>query len=163
MSPRSLADILAAHPFFDGLDPEYVELIAGCARNVRFAADGVVFAEDDPADVFFLLRSGRVAIELGIPSRGPLRLQTVHEGDILGWSWLFPPHRWQFTARAIEPVRALAIDGACLRGKCDEDPRLGYELMKRFARVMVERLRATRVQLLDVYGHPPGGRSPGDA
>jgi hypothetical protein len=71
---------------------------------------------------------------------------------VIGWSWLFPPYRWHFDGRALSSVRATSFDGACLRGKCDQDPALGYELMKRFARVFSERLRGTRLRLLDVYG-----------
>ncbi len=78
--------------------------------------------------------------------------QTVAEGDVLGWSWLFPPYRWVFDAQALELTRALVFDGTCLRGKCEDDHNLGYELMKRFAHVVVQRLQATRLQLLDVYG-----------
>ena len=97
------------------------------------------------------MRAGRVAIELHAPGRGARVLQTVGPGEILGWSWLFPPYRWAFDARAVEEVRAVEFDGACLRKKCEADPVLGYALMKRFAGVFARRLQATRVQLLDLY------------
>ena len=108
--------------------------------------------EGQAADLFFAIRGGSVAVETYVPSRGPITLQTLGEGEILGWSWLFPPYVYQFDARAREAVRATTFDGACLRSKCDADPALGYELMKRVARLVSSRLEATRRQLLDVYG-----------
>jgi CRP/FNR family cyclic AMP-dependent transcriptional regulator len=90
-----------------------------------------------------------------VPQRGAVTIETLHGGDVLGWSWLVPPHRTVYDARALGVVRTIALDGACLRGKCEEDPRLGYELLKRFTEVIVERLQATRLRLLDVYGQVP--------
>lgn len=164
MSVQTLQPIIAAHPFFRQLDEQYIEFITGCASNVRFPADHLVFSEGQAADAFYLLRSGRVALEIDVPGRGVQVIQTMEEGDVLGWSWLFPPYRWAFTARTMEPVRAIALNGKCLRGKCEADPRLGYELMKRLASVMMERLQATRIQLLDVYGTPGpvSGAAPGN-
>ncbi|MCG8423472.1 MAG: cyclic nucleotide-binding domain-containing protein [Proteobacteria bacterium] len=152
MKIETLQPLLAVHPFFAGLDPEHLTIITGCAHNTRFGADQSIFAEGDPANSFYLIRSGRIALDVSIPGRGHHVVQTVEEGDVLGWSWLFPPHEWMFSARAVEPTRAVAMNGTCLREKCEADPALGYELMKRFAAVMVERLHATRIQLLDVYG-----------
>jgi CRP/FNR family transcriptional regulator, cyclic AMP receptor protein len=154
MTVQTLEPIIAAHGFFRALDPQYIAIITGCASNVRFRAGEIVFSEGQPADAFFLIRSGRVALEIDVPGRGARIIQTMEEGDVLGWSWLFPPYRWAFTARTTEPVRAIAMDARCLRGKCEADPRMGYELMKRFAGVMMERLQATRLQLLDMYGTP---------
>ena len=81
-----------------------------------------------------------------------MMIQTIDEGDVLGWSWLFPPYVWHFDVKAVELTRAIAMDGECLRNKCEEDHELGYEIMKRFSHVMVNRLSATRLQLLDIYG-----------
>lgn len=150
---ETLERLLAEHELFRGLDDRYVTLLTGCASNVRFDAGVFLFREGEPADRFFVLRQGRVALEIEAPGRGPIVIQTLGHDDVLGYSWLFPPYRWRFDARAIEPTRALALDGKCLRGKCDEDPVLGYELMKRFAGIALQRLQATRLQLLDVYGH----------
>lgn len=130
-------------------------MLVGCAANVRFEAGQYIFREGEEAKTFYLLRHGRVALEMAVPGRGSLTIQTIREGDVLGWAWLFPPHRWHFDARAVELVRAIAMDGQCLRDKCEQDHSLGYELVKRFAQVIVERLQATRLQLLDVYGHVP--------
>lgn len=153
---KGVDSLLAEHPFFAGLDPAYLELIAGCASNVRFEAGQQVFEEGEPAEGFFLLRFGRVSVELFAPGKGSIALQTLEEGDVLGWSWLLPPYRWHHDARAVELTRALAFEGDCLRRKCGEDPRLGYELMSRFAQVIVKRLQSAQLQLMDVYGRPSG-------
>ena len=152
MKTHDLEPVLAAHPFFHDLDAEHLEVVVGCATNTRFLADEQLFGEGDPADSFYLVRSGRIALDVSVPGRGNRVVQTIEEGDVLGWSWLFPPYKWTVSARATEPTRALTMDGKCLRQKCEDDPKLGYELMKRFAGVMVERLYSTRIQLLDVYG-----------
>jgi CRP/FNR family transcriptional regulator, cyclic AMP receptor protein len=151
--PQTLEPLLRGHRFFAGLDAADVSLLAGCASNVVFPADAFLFREGEPAQTFYLIREGRVALEIAAPGRGALVVQTLGEGDVAGFSWLIAPHSWEFDGRALERVRAVRIDGACLRGKCEEDPRLGYELMRRFARLTVNRLQATRLQLLDVYGH----------
>jgi CRP-like cAMP-binding protein len=149
---ETLEPILAAHPFFRDLDPRHLQLIVSCAANVRFEAGQFIFREGEEANQFYLLRHGTVSLEIFVPQRGALTIQTLREGDVLGWSWLLPPYRWHFDARAVSLTRALALDGKCLRAKCEDDHDLGYELFKRFARLMTERLQATRLQLLDVYG-----------
>jgi CRP/FNR family cyclic AMP-dependent transcriptional regulator len=153
LAMETLEPLLRGHEFFRGLDPGYFDLLVGCATNVRFDEGGFLFREGETADRFFLIRHGKVALEIAAPGRGRIIVQTVGEGDVVGFSWLFEPHRWKFDARAVEPVRAVAMDGVCLRAKSEEDPRLGFDLMQRFARVVVRRLQATRLQLLDVYGH----------
>jgi CRP-like cAMP-binding protein len=130
---------------------EFLELISGCAKNVRFEAGQYLFHEGQPADQFYLLRSGRVALQISAPER-TLTVQTVGEDEIVGASWLVPPYRWGFDAKALELTRAIAMDAACLRGKSEGDHDLGYELMKRFMPVLIQRLHATRLQILDVYG-----------
>jgi CRP-like cAMP-binding protein len=150
---ETLEPLLADHPFLKGLEPASLNLLVGCASNVRFNAGQFLFHEGEQANEFFIVRDGRVALEIHVPDRGNVILQTVTAGGILGWSWLFPPYHWHSDARAIEPTRAISLDGACLRRKCEATPSLGYELMKRFARVLDESLHATRLQLIDVYGH----------
>lgn len=149
-----LGRLLAEHPFFAGMSDAEIALMAGCARNARFAPGDYLCREGSEATEFFLVRSGSVSIESHAPGRGTLSLQTVSDGDILGFSWLMPPHVWMFDARALQSTRALVFDGACLRGKCEDDPRLGYDLMKRVARVMIDRVHSLRLQLLDVFGNP---------
>jgi CRP/FNR family transcriptional regulator, cyclic AMP receptor protein len=152
---RTLDDLVLEAPVFAGLEPRYAGLLAGCARTAGWEAGDMLFREGEPADLFYVIRRGRVALELFLPNRGPLTIETLEPGEVIGWSWLVPPYRWHFDGRAVEPVRAVAVDGACLRGKCAEDPAFGYELMSRFSQVMLERLQATRLRLADLYG-PPG-------
>jgi len=152
---ETLEPVLTEHPFLKGLEPRYLKLIVGCASNVRFKADQFLFHEGEEADRFYMIRQGKVAVEIRAAKRASIIIQTVGEGEVLGWSWLIPPYRWRFAARAVELTRAIALDGKCLRTKSEEDHNLGYELLKRFCDIIVERLDATRLQLLDVYGvHP---------
>ncbi len=149
---RTIEQYLPDHPFFEGLDAPTLALVAGCATNISIAAGQYLCREGDPADRFFVVRRGRVAIEVHGPSAGTLVLDTADEGDVVGWSWLVPPYRSTFDARAAEATGVVAFDGACLRGKCEQDPRLGYELMQRVSKVMNGRLVAAQVRLLDLYG-----------
>ncbi|MCZ7589685.1 MAG: cyclic nucleotide-binding domain-containing protein [Gaiella sp.] len=149
---RTLDELLAEAPVFAGLPQDALTLIAGCAKNVGFAEDELLFREGEQADTFYVVRRGRVALELHTPERGGLVIETIEPHEVVGWSWLFEPYRWHFDARADTPVRAIAFDGACLRGKCEDDPVLGFELMRRFAQVAIDRLQHARLRLLDVYG-----------
>jgi len=149
---KDIKDLLSEHEFFRGMAPAALELIAGCGKNVKVDEGRYLGREGEKADTFFAVRHGRVSIEVHSPERGGVIIQTLGPGEILGWSWIFPPYRWLFDARAVEVTRAVSFDGACLRKKCDADPAFGYELMKRFAVVIARRLEATRLQLLDVYG-----------
>ncbi len=149
---ETLEPILAEHPFLKGLEPRYIELIVGCASNVRFNPGQFLFHEGEEANHFYVIRQGKVSLEVFAPDRGAVSVQTLGEGDVLGWSWLIPPYHWHFDARAVELTRAIALDGKCLRTKCEEDHDLGYELLKRFAHIIMERLKATTMQLLDLYG-----------
>lgn len=148
---QTLAELIAASPVFAGLAEEDLALIAGCGRNDAFDVDELIARDGDQADSFYLVRKGRVALEMHTPTQAVI-IETLDPGDIVGWSWLFPPYRWHYDVRAIEPVRGIAFDGACLRGKLEERKELGYELMLRFAQVMNDRLQHTRFRLLDVYG-----------
>ena len=152
---KDIADLIEQHPIFLGLERRYLEFIAACATNTRFNEGDYLFREGDPADTFYVLRHGSVVVEIFVPERGAVPVQVVGEGDVLSWSWLVPPYQAQYDARCATLTRAIAFDGKCLRGKCEEDHDLGYELLKRFARIMIQRVRATRIQLLDVYGHGP--------
>jgi len=149
---EGLERILKEHVFFAGFPEDQISLVAGCARNHRFDPGQYLFREGDPANEFFLIRHGRVALEISAPGQPPIVMSTPAEGEIVGASWLLPPYRWNFDARAIELVRALGIDAACLRRKCEADHHLGYEMMKRFAPIMVQRLHAAQLQILNVYG-----------
>jgi len=151
MSMQTLERVLGEHAFFKGLERPYLELLAECASRVRFDAGEVIFREGEPANLFYLIRRGKVAVETFAPNRGPIIIQTLGEGQVLGWSWLIEPYRRRFDARAVQLTRAIVLDGECLRGRCEEDHHFGYQLMKRVAHLMDQRLQATRLQLLDVY------------
>jgi len=151
---ENLTPILSSLSFFAGLKPRHLQDLVGCAANVRFAAGELLFRTGEEANQFYLVRSGRVQLEIHAAARQPLVVETVTAGEILGWSWLIPPYHWRFDACATEATRAIALDGKCMRGKCESDHDLGYELLKRFAHAVDDRLQATRLQLLDVYGKP---------
>ncbi len=152
---KSIPDLLDEHPFFADLDAATRELIAGCGINVHVGSDEMILTANEAADRFYVVRRGKVAVEIDSP-HGSIVLETLGAGDILGVSWMLPPYRWTFDARAIDDTSAISIDAACLRAKCDDDPALGYELFKRFAGLVHNRLQATRLQLLDVYGSDAG-------
>ena len=147
-----LESILAGYPFFKWMETHHLQLIAEDASNVRFDAGQYIFHEGDEANQFYLITHGKVALELFAAERGPITIETVGEGDLLGWSWLAPPYKKQFAARAVELTRAIAFDGNSIRTKCEQNHELGYELLKRFTQLIGQRLQATRLQLLDIYG-----------
>ena len=149
---ETIEAILTEVPLFVGMDPEELELLAGCAKNARFTEGEVLFREGDPADTFYVIRHGTVSLEVFVPGRGPVPIESLERGEVLGYEWVFPPYRRHFDARALSLVRATVFDATCLRWKCDDDPALGYNLMSRFAQVLIERLLWTRLRLLDVYG-----------
>jgi CRP-like cAMP-binding protein len=151
---RQLEELVAESPTFAALAPAHLTTIVGCAVNQHAAAGEMLFREGTPADRFFLIREGRIALEIDAPGRGPLTIETLQAGDVVGWSWLFEPYRWHLDGRAVSSTGLVAFDGACLRAKCEADHELGYALMQRFAECLIERLEATQLQLTDVYGHP---------
>lgn len=149
---QTIAELLGKHPFFAGLGADAMELVAGCAVNVHFAEGDYIFAAGAPASRFYVIRHGRVALDIYSPGRGRLVIDTMDAGEVLGWSWLVPPYQYFADARAVTPVSATALDGACLRGKCEADAELGYQLLKRVTAVMYQRLQSSRIRLLDLYG-----------
>ncbi|MGA2924526.1 MAG: cyclic nucleotide-binding domain-containing protein [Solirubrobacteraceae bacterium] len=152
---RTIDELIAEAPTFAGLESGQLEFIAGCARNEHFDAGSMLMREGDPADRFFLIRRGMIALEIESPGRGTLIVQTLEPGEVVGWSWLFAPYRWAMDARAVESTSVIVFDGGCLRGKCEQDHELGYQLMSRFTANVIDRLQSTRLQLLDVYGSAP--------
>jgi CRP/FNR family transcriptional regulator, cyclic AMP receptor protein len=149
---RTIAELLEEAPALSALAAPHRAEIAGCARNCVFPPGEQIMREGDPADTFYVIREGAVALETAVPGRGSVTLQTLHDGEILGWSWLVPPHRTAFDARSLGTTHAIGFDGACLRGRCESDPALGYDLLKLMATVFAERLQDTRLRLLDLYG-----------
>jgi CRP-like cAMP-binding protein len=152
---KNIHTLLTENPFFEGMTDGQFETMAGCGRLVHFKAGDFLLREGEPANTFYLIRDGEVAVESHVPAGGPLSIARVWAGGIAGYSWLFPPYRNGFDTHALTDGSAIALDGACLRGKAEADHELGYQLMKRFTQLMLERLQATRRQLLDIYG---GGR-----
>lgn len=148
---ENLERILSEHRFFHGLDKDFLELAAGCAKNVRFDAGQFIFHEGEAADQFYLVREGRVALQVSAPGRGAGIFLTIEPGEVFGVNWLVPPYRWVYDAKALEPSRAISMDARCLRNKCEADHNLGYEIMKRLMPVLIERLHETRLQYLDLY------------
>lgn len=160
MEKEDLKEILYQHPFLHGLSSDHMETLIGCASNVRFPEGSYLIKEGELASTFFLIRTGRVALECEIPGRPSIRIQTVGPGEVLGWSWLISPYRWHFSGVAVTDTRAIALDGECLRTKCELDKTFGYEMLKRLAMVMERRLESTRVQLLDIYGQTVSATQP---
>jgi len=148
---ETIEPIIREHPFFQGFRPDHIKLIVGCGSNIRFNPGDFLFREGAEINQFFVLRQGKVSVQIYVPGRGPVVIQTLGEGEVLGWSWLIAPYQGRFDAQAVELTRAIAFDGKCLRGKCEEDHDFGYELLRRFSEIMVRRLEATRVQLVDIY------------
>ncbi|MUN39647.1 cyclic nucleotide-binding domain-containing protein [Actinomadura sp. NEAU-AAG5] len=128
--------------------------LATAGRVVEFPAGRRVFEENGTAESFWVIRSGTVALDLHVPGRGPVVVETLEASAVLGWSWLFPPHRWRFGAVAVRPVEATRFDGPLVRTLGATDPELGYDMALRFGTVMLDRLEATRIRVLDLYAHP---------
>jgi CRP/FNR family transcriptional regulator, cyclic AMP receptor protein len=144
-----IAALIKAHPFFKDLDPHQQRLLADCAMEKTFEAGEIIFREGDPANRFYLILEGKVALESYIIGRGRLEIQDIEAGDVLGWSWLLPPYYWQFDARALVETKALFFYATPLRDEAENDHELGYELFKRISQVMLKRLQATRRRLLE--------------
>lgn len=149
---ESLERILIQHPFLKDLEQKYVQLLVGCASNTRFDSGSFIFREGEDANQFYILREGRVALEIHDGGHENITIQTLEKGDVLGWWWLVPPYRWHADARVLALTRAIALDGKCIREKCRGDYYLGYELMMRVVPLITRQLQATQLQLMDVYG-----------
>ena len=153
----AIGDQLAEHPFLRDLDGKYLPVLAASAESARFLPGSYLLRERRPASTFYLIQEGKVALEVNGAERGQIVIETIGAGECLGWSWLFPPYTWHFSARAMETVVAIALDSQDVRDQCEADHSLGYEMMKRIAGVLMVRLQATRFALLDVYGERKRG------
>ena len=143
-----IAPRVALHPFLAGMNRKDLALLADCAMVVRFEPGQIIFREGENANRFYLIESGRIALESTGAPAGTVEIETVHTGELLGWSWMFPPYAWHFTARAIEPTVAIFFYGTILRDYCERNHSLGYELFKRMTAVMVKRLEMARKRML---------------
>jgi CRP/FNR family cyclic AMP-dependent transcriptional regulator len=139
------------HAFLSGLDDAVIISIAGCGKNVVFQPDEYIFREGDQAQQFYLVKTGLVALEIHMPGRGEISFLTVKGNDILGYSSLVEPYRCLYDARAVEPVRAIALDHQCLVDKCEGNHQMGYEVLKRVMTALTQRLHAARLQSANLY------------
>jgi CRP-like cAMP-binding protein len=144
--------MLAAHPFTKGLTEDEIESLAELARLEEFDAGGTIFEAASDAETFYLIRSGLVALEVETSGVVNRTIQQIAEGTALGWSWLFPPYQWQFSAVARSPVRTIAFDSAALRAHFEANPTCGYHVLAKVAEVMADRLHATRRQVVNLVG-----------
>ena len=155
MSNQSIEDYLPTHAFFSGLDDSFMKFLSDSATQLRVKKGDVLFQQGERADKFYLLRNGQMSVQVPALMGPTLEIQTLGEDQILGWSWLIPPYRWNFQARALEDSDLLEFDGSAILARCEEDPKFGYELLKRFAALMSERLDAARQKMMDEW-NPPG-------
>jgi CRP/FNR family transcriptional regulator, cyclic AMP receptor protein len=151
-------EALARHPFLHGMSPDQLAVLAAEARDVTFPARHRLFEDGGSARRFWLIQAGHVDLDLHVPGQGRMKIDTIGIGELVGWSWLFPPYQWAFGAVAASPVEAFEFDGRMVRACCESDPALGYELTRRLARVVAKRLQATRVRLITASGQPAGAR-----
>ncbi len=142
----------ADHAFFRGFDAAFVERLSTGALEGSYEAGDLLFREGEPANRFFLVFHGKIAIELAAPDRPRRTIETIGPGDVLGWSWLSPPYRWRFDARAVKSTRTLALDAKTLRDDLDASPKDGYQFLQRLLPVIAERLEMARIQILDIHG-----------
>jgi len=149
-----LDTLLLEHPFFQGMDPEACSRLSKCAQKNVYDAGEYIIREGEVADRFFLVRHGRVAIELHSPGKAPMVIATIDGGEMFGWSWVSPPYKWSFSARAVQLTRLLSLDAKCIVALMEDDKTLGYDFYKRLMPVISERLSATRIQLTNIYGGP---------
>ena len=150
------AAALATHPFLHGMSGDQLSVLAEAARDVTFPARYRLFEDGGSANRFWLIQSGHVALDMHVPGQGRMKIDTIGMGEMLGWSWLFPPYRWAFGAVSAGPVEAFEFDGRIVRALCESDPALGYELTRRLALVVAKRLQATRVRLITTSSLPAG-------
>lgn len=148
MAVKAVESVIGGHPFLRDLRPAHLHLLADSAMRVRYEAGELIFREGDPANRFYLIEQGRVSLESHRRDEAPVAIQVIGAGDVLGWSWLFPPYYWQFDARSLEPTTAIFFYGTRLREQCEQDHAFGYEILKRMTQVVIDRLQATRKQLL---------------
>jgi CRP/FNR family transcriptional regulator, cyclic AMP receptor protein len=149
MAIQDLERVLSSHPFFSDMRVSHLQLLVSCASNARFDAGQFILREGQRANEFYLIRQGKVALEVYAPGRGIVNIQTLGESDVLGSTWLVPPYLWRFDARALENTLTIALNAECLRKKCESDFELGFEMLQRFNRVIVERLESAQFRLRD--------------
>ncbi|MFZ5449680.1 MAG: cyclic nucleotide-binding domain-containing protein [Thermodesulfobacteriota bacterium] len=149
---ETMAPILAAHPFFKGLESRYLDLVMECASRQTFKPGEFLCRDEEEATKFYVIYHGRVSVEIYRPRRGPVTIQSLGEGEVLGWLWFDRPYHWHFDAKALELTRVISLDVAGLRNKCGQDHDFGFEIMRRYAHHLAVQFRVTKLQLSDMYG-----------
>lgn len=149
---ETIEPILAAHPFFQGLEPRHLQAVVQCASRANFKAGEFLCRDNQEATQFFAIHHGRVAVEIFSARRGPVTIQTLGDGEVLGWLWFIKPYHWHLDARALELTRVISLDVRCLLSQCEQNHDLGYELMKRYAHSLAVSFRVSKLQLMDMYG-----------
>lgn len=155
MTEKKISSYLAKQKLFHGMSSEFIEFLAGCASEKHLRRGDVLFRHGERADRFYLLRSGRITIEVPAITGPSLEVQSLGPGEVLGWSWVIPPYKWMFQTRAEEPTDLLEFDGNAVLDRCEQEPRFGYEVLKRFSSLMSERLEASRRKMMEEW-NPPG-------
>jgi CRP-like cAMP-binding protein len=151
---EGLDKLLKKHPFFMDMEESSRKILCGCAKNERFDAGDMIVHEGEAADKFYLIRSGLISLEFHLPNKYPCILETLHDGDVFGWSWIVPPFKWLYDIRAVELSRMISLEAKCLCKKIQKDHALGFDLYSKFIPVMAKRLSAARLQMIDMYGKP---------
>jgi CRP/FNR family transcriptional regulator, cyclic AMP receptor protein len=151
---KTLGEMIVKHPFLNGLDLRHFHLLQQCATTRKFEAGQFIFEEGQEAEQFFLIQTGQVRLDAFVPGRGTIPVQTISAGGALGWSWLFPPYQWHFSAHANKLTELIAFDASFLRHASEANHDFGYELIKRVSGVLLQRLQETRLLLVDFYGFP---------
>ena len=146
---ETIEKIIKMHPFLEGLDEKYVSVLSSFAKMEKFQEGQAIFKEWEEAKYFYLITRGKVDIEAYVPGPEAFTVQSLESGDVLGWSWLFPPYRWHFSAIAKQPTDIISIDAPAFRSICDEDKEFGVKLYKRISYVIIKRLQATRLRRID--------------
>ncbi len=152
---KTVSDYLAEADFFEGMAQHHLRLLSGCGKIMRFKVGDFLLKEGEEANSFYLILKGEVAVESYMPAGGARMISKVGAGYVTGYSWLFPPYRNQFDSRALTKVRVIHLNGQCLRAKAEDDHDLGYQLMKKFTRIILQRMQDSRRQILDVYNREP--------
>jgi CRP/FNR family transcriptional regulator, cyclic AMP receptor protein len=149
---KALKEILNHHPVFKDLDAVHRDILCGLARKSEFTAGTFIFKTGEKADCFYLIQSGKVAVQVYSPTKGALNILTLNSNDILGWSWIYPPYLWHFESKALTDVCAYQFDAIAFRELCSRDSDFGYKFLNCFNQILVQRIVATRLQLLDIFG-----------
>ncbi len=149
---QAIEQLLAEHPFLQGLEPRHFELLAQCSVSAHYKPGEFLCRGDREATQFFLISHGKVAVEIFSARRGPITIQTIGDGEVLGWLWWEKPYHWHFDARAVEPTGVVLMDVRCLLEKFEQDHDLGYQVMKRYAHHLAVQFRVSKLQLMDMYG-----------